>query len=192
MQLSRPLADPRSRALESQGLVTWDLVVYPTSVAQDALPQELAHRRQIEDQLISLGAEMEQLAQRDSWNRERIRRLVGPAREAGITVRDISRLAGLSTQTLHTWMKDLMRPIPAIHFGISGPTPLSLDEAVLRTMGIDSRRDWKAEGVHAAIPTGWPTGQVEEIAGTLEQLARGHMIWDGEHGFRVAPPDDFA
>lgn len=58
------------------------------------------------------------LIQNDSWNRERVTKLVGPAREAGIKVRDIARMTGLSTQTLHTWMVDLMRPIPDIHLSL--------------------------------------------------------------------------
>ena len=75
---------------------------------------ELAKRREIEDELLALGEERSRLTQDDSWNRERVRRLVGPAREAGIKVRDIARLSGLSTQTLHTWMADLMYCAPSL------------------------------------------------------------------------------
>jgi hypothetical protein len=80
---------------------------------------ELATRREIEDQLLALGEDLERLAVADGFNRERIRKLVGPAREVGVTVRDISRMTGLSAQTLHTWNKDLMRPIPDVHFGLA-------------------------------------------------------------------------
>jgi lambda repressor-like predicted transcriptional regulator len=151
--------------------------------------QDLVQRRQIEDELLGLGAELEQLAHRDSWNRERIRHLLGPAREAGITVRDISRLTGLSTQTLHTWLRDLMRPIPAIHVGLCGPAPQRLDESVLRTMGEEPNREWEAEAVVEAMPAGWPTGSVADVDAAMGQLARGLMIWEGDSGYRVAPPD---
>ncbi len=149
---------------------------------------QLAARRAIEDQLLALGADLERLAAADGFNRERIRKLVGPAREVGVTVRDISRMTGLSTQTLHTWNKDLMRPIPDVHFGLAGPQPISLDQAVLRVIGTAPARDWTAEDVLLHVPDGWPTGSVEDIAWSHERLARGHLIWDGEHGYRVAPP----
>lgn len=149
----------------------------------------LAQRRVFEDELLALGAEREALAQQDSWNRERIRRLVAPTREVGITVRDIARLTGLSTQTLHTWMKDNMRPIPDIHLGLAGPAPRQLEQAVLRTMGQDSYRDWTAADVRARIPAGWPTGSLDEVDSAMQRLARWHMIWDGDVGYRVAPPD---
>ncbi len=154
---------------------------------------DLAARRAIEDQLVELGEERAALTQDDSWNRERIRRVVGPAREAGIKVRDIARLTGLSTQTLHSWMMDLMRPIPDIHLALAGPTPTTLEQSVLRTIGEEPPNyEWQAKAVHARIPSGWSTGTVEEVDRALEQLVRWHMIWDGETGYRVAPPDDIA
>src|SRR5215218_11145249 len=140
---------------------------------------ELATRREIEDQLLALGEDLERLAVADGFNRERIRKLVGPAREVGVTVRDISRMTGLSAQTLHTWNKDLMRPIPDVHFGLAGPQPISLGQAVLRVIGTAPDRDWTAEDVLVDLPDGWPTGSVEDIAWSLERLARGHLIWDG-------------
>lgn len=149
---------------------------------------ELAKRRAIEDELLALGAEREDLEYQDSWNRERIRGLVGPAREAGITIRDIARLSGLSTQTLHTWLHDLMRPIPEVHLGVAGPMPSSLEQAALRTMGEDPGRDWMPGEVRQRIPDGWPNGSVEQVRQAMERLARGHMIWDGETGYQVAPP----
>lgn len=152
---------------------------------------ELAKRRDIEDELLALGEERSRLTQDDSWNRERVRRLVGPAREAGIKVRDIARLSGLSTQTLHTWMADLMRPIPDIHLGMAGPPPTTLEQSVLRTIGEEPpTHEWQAAAAQARIPAGWPSGTVEQVDRALEQLVRWHMIWDGEHGYRVAPPDD--
>jgi hypothetical protein len=156
-------------------------------MARDAIG-ELATRRNIEDQLLALGTDLEQLASADSFSRERIRKLVGPAREVGVTVRDISRMTGLSAQTLHTWNKDLMRPIPDVHFGLAGPQPISLDQAVLRVIGLAPDRDWTPDDVVMSIPEGWPTGPREDIADALERLARGHLIWDGELGYRVAPP----
>ena len=161
----------------------WYFLLMPQTSAND-----LAERRRIEDELLSLGQELEALAVHDSWIRERIRRLVGPAREAGITVRDIARLTGLSTQTLHTWMLDLMRPIPDIHYGFAGPVPTTVEQAVLRTMGEDPNRDWNPKDLQRVIPDGWPTGTVAEIGGAMENLTRWHMIWDGDVGYRVAPP----
>jgi hypothetical protein len=152
---------------------------------------EIAQRRAIEDELLSLGDERATLAQQEAWTRERIRRLVGPAREAGIKVRDISRLTGLSTQTLHTWMLDLMRPIPDIHLALAGPAPLTLERSVLRAMGEKPMdHEWQADEVLGMIPEGWPTGGIQRIDSALERLVRWHMIWDGESGYRVAPPDD--
>ena len=153
--------------------------------------ESLAERRQVEDELLALGVEREALGQQDSWNRERIRHLVAPAREVGITVRDIARFTGLSTQTLHAWMKNSMRPIPEIHLGIAGPVPQQLEEAVLRTMGQDPFRDWTADDVRKRLPAEWPTGTLDDVDSAMERLTRCHMIWDGEVvGYRVAPPDD--
>ena len=154
-------------------------------------PQELARRRAIEDELLALGAARQRLLQDDSWNRECIRHLVGPAREAGIKVRDVARMTGLSTQTLHAWMMDLMRPIPDIHLALVGPPPTTLEQSVLRTIGEKSpNHEWQPDAVQANIPGGWPTGSTEEVDAALERLVRWHMIWDGETGYRVAPPLD--
>lgn len=151
---------------------------------------ELAQRRAIEDELLALGNEHACLAYQDSWNRQRIRRLVGPAREAGIKIQDIARMTGLSTQTLHTWITDLMRPLPDIHLALTGPVPQTLEQSVLRTLGKDSpEREWTPEAVRDRIPPGWPTGTVDEVDKALGQLVRWHMIWDGDHGYRVARPE---
>jgi hypothetical protein len=152
---------------------------------------ELEQRRAIEDELLALGSERRRLTQDDGWNRERVRRLVGPAREAGIKVRDISRMTGLSTQTLHTWMMDLMRPIPDIHLALIGPPPTTLEQSVLRAIGEEPPdHEWQAAEARQRIPAGWPTGTVEEIDAALDRLVRWHMIWDGESGYRVSPPDE--
>ncbi len=152
-------------------------------------PEELEQRRAIEDELLALGAERQRLTQNESWNRERVRRLVGPAREAGVKVREISRMTGLSTQTLHTWMMDLMRPIPDIHLALVGPPPSTLEQSVLRTIGEEPpNHEWEPDAVRARIPDGWPTGTVDEVDTALERLVRWHMIWDGENGYRVGPP----
>jgi hypothetical protein len=152
---------------------------------------ELAERRAVEDELLALGSERDCIGRDDSWNRQRIRRLVGPAREAGIKVRDIAQMTGLSTQTLHTWMLDLMRPIPDIHLGLAGPPPRTLEQSILRTMGEElPHNDWTPESVRARIPRGWPTGTVEDVDMALERMVRWHMIWDGDAGYRVAPPTE--
>ena len=152
---------------------------------------DVAQRRAIEDELLALGADRAALMQDESWNRERIRRLVGPAREAGIKVRDIARMTGLSTQTLHTWMMDLMRPIPDIHLGLAGPPPQTLEQSVLRTMGEEPPdHEWNPGEVRSRIPAGWPNGTAQEVAAGLERMARWHMIWDGDSGYRVAQPAD--
>jgi hypothetical protein len=161
--------------------------------------EELERRRLIEDELVSLGADRERIAHADSWNRARIRRLIEPAREVGIAVRDIARMTGLSTQTLHNWKGDLMRPIPDIHYGLLGPTPQTLEEAVLRTMGEDIEREWTAieirersHEIRERSRADWPSGSAEQVERAMEQLARGHIIWDGaaEGRYRVAPPAD--
>jgi hypothetical protein len=150
---------------------------------------EVAQRRAIEDELLALGADRAALIQDESWNRERTRRLVGPAREAGIKVRDIARMTGLSTQTLHTWMMDLMRPIPHIHLALAGPQPQTLEQSVLRTIGEEPpNHEWQPDEVRARIPAGWPTGTLQEVDAALERMVRWHMIWDGDSGYRVAPP----
>ncbi len=152
---------------------------------------KIAQRRAIEDELLSLGEERTTLAQQEGWTRERIRRLVGPAREAGIKIRDISRLTGLSTQTLHTWMLDLMRPIPDIHLALAGPAPRTLEQSVLRAMGEKPMdHEWQPAELLAMIPEGWPTGDIQHIDAALERMVRWHMIWDGESGYRIAPPDE--
>jgi hypothetical protein len=88
-------------------------------------------------------------------------------------------------------MLDLMRPIPDIHLALAGPPPRMLEQSVLRTMGEKSSgHEWRADEVRATIPDGWPSGSVQEIDAALEQMVRWHMIWDGESGYRVAPPDD--
>lgn len=158
-----------------------------------SLQHELALRREIEDELVALGAERVRLTHDESWNRERVRRLVGPAREAGIKVRDIARMTGLSTQTLHTWMMDLMRPIPDIHLALVGPPPTTLEQSVLRAIGEEPpNHEWHAADARERIPEGWPTGTVKEIDAVLERLVRWHMIWDGETGYKVAPPADLS
>ena len=104
-------------------------------------------------------------------------------------MRDIARLTGLSTQTLHAWMADLMRPIPDIHLGLVGPPPTTLHQSVLRTIGEEPPdHEWQSEEARVRIPDGWPTGTPQEVADALEQLVRWHMIWDGESGYRVGPP----
>ena len=156
-------------------------------------PDDLAVRRDLEDGLLSLGEERHRLTQDEGWNRERVRRLVGPAREAGIKVRDIARMTGLSTQTLHTWMMDLMRPIPDIHLALAGPPPTTLEQSVLRAIGEEPPdHEWQAQEARTRIPEGWPTGTVDEIEAALERLVRWHMIWDGETGYRVGPPSQIA
>lgn len=150
----------------------------------------LHQRRLIEDELVSLGADRDRIAYEDRWNRARIRRLVDPAREVGITVRDVARMTGLSTQTLHTWRRDSMRLIVDIHYGFSGPSPQTLEQAVLRTMGEDIEREWAATEIRERMPAGWPSGSADEVGMAMEQLARWHMIWDGasDGRYRVAPP----
>lgn len=154
---------------------------------------EMIQRRAIEDELLALGENRAALVQDESWNRERIRRLVGPAREAGIKVREISRLTGLSTQTLHAWMMELMRPLPDLHLGLAGPPPRTLEQSVLRTMGEKpAEYEWRPEEVCRSVPNGWPTGTAQDIDAALEQLVCWHMIWDGDSGYRIAPPDQVA
>jgi hypothetical protein len=68
------------------------------------------------------------------------------------------------TKTLHTWRKQHVRPIPAVHLGLGAWTPADLEEAVLRTIGEDPIRDWLPGQIPARIPDGRPTGAPEEVA----------------------------
>jgi hypothetical protein len=147
-------------------------------------------RRRIEDALLELGAERERLEHEVSINQQKIRALLQSARETDITVRDIARMTGLSTQTLHTWHRELMRPIPAVHYGLSGPAPADLVEAVLRTMGEEPDREWKADDVRVRIPAGWPNGSPHEVQLALSALARSLRVWQTDHGYRITPPPE--
>lgn len=52
--------------------------------------------------------------------------------QTGISVTDIARMTGYSKQSLHAWMRERMVPIPAVHLGISGPPPGTLEEGATR------------------------------------------------------------
>lgn len=150
---------------------------------------DLAQRRRLEDALVACGQEREWLEYKEIVNTGKVRALIGEARGAGITVRDISRMTGVSTQTLHAWMKQHMRPVLSAHYGLHDPPPVSLEEAVLRTIGDEPGRDWRAAEVHERIPVDWVTGSIDEIGEALELLARAHLIWDGEEDtYRLASP----
>ena len=151
--------------------------------------ENLARRRRLEDILVACGQEREWLEYKEAINSGKVRALIGDAREAGITVRDIARMTGISTQTLHTWMKRHMRPVLAVHYGLQDPPPVNLEESVLRAIGEEPARDWHPQDVRQRIPAGWPTGSTDDIAEALEQLARAHFIWDGnQDAYRLAPP----
>ena len=151
---------------------------------------DINERRRLETALQHLGAERERLERKASMNLQKIRALLRPAREADITVREISQLTGLSTQTLHTWHRELMQPIPAIHLGRLGPPPQDLVEAVLRTMGEDPNREWNAIDLRAAIPEHWPTGSTHQVQLALGLLSRSLQVWQTDDGYRIAPPPD--
>jgi hypothetical protein len=151
--------------------------------------ENLVRRRTLEDILMACGQEREWLEYKEAINSGKVRALIGEAREAGITVRDIARMTGISTQTLHAWMKRHMRPVLPVHYGLHDPRPVNLEEAVLRTIGEEPERDWHPNDLRRRIPPGWPTGSDADVAEALEQLARAHLIWDGDQGaFRLAPP----
>ncbi|MDO8209664.1 hypothetical protein [Conexibacter sp. CPCC 206217] len=155
-------------------------------------PPEVAERRRLEDILRGCGIERDWLRYKDGINRSMVRSVVREAREAGINVREISRLTGLSTQTLHTWMQPHMRHVPAAHYGRLGLPPSSLEEAALRTIAEDPNRSWTPTEVYEAIPPEWLRGTVTvaETADALETLARTHQIWDAEDSdaYRLAQP----
>ena len=152
-------------------------------------PDDMRERRRLEDILRACGQERAWLAYKETINHHMVHAILADARESGITVREISRMTGLSTQTLHTWMRSYMRPVPAAHFGLSGPPAHSLDEAVLRTIAQAPDRDWTPSEVREAIPNGWPNGPVSDVDAALETLARTHCIWgDVVEGYRLAPP----
>jgi hypothetical protein len=154
-------------------------------------PDNIETRRRLEDILRGCGQEHEWLEYKTSINRGMVRAVLAEAREAGITIREISRMTGLSTQTLHTWLQSHMRHVPAAHFGLGSPPAHTLEEAVLRTIAEQPDRDWTASDVRFAIPDGWPHGSAEEVLFALETLARTHQIWgDADGGYRLSPPPD--
>jgi hypothetical protein len=155
-----------------------------------ALARQMLERRTVEDALLKLGEKHGEIEAVADMNRVAIRSWLERARSAGITVRDISRMTGYSTQTLHTWYRELMKPIPAAHLGQAGPPPAEITEAVLRTIAEDIKRFWTAPEVQAAIPSGWPTGSVAEVDMALDMLHRSGQIWQTDDGFRIAPPDE--
>jgi hypothetical protein len=147
-------------------------------------------RRRIEDALLELGAERSKLEYETSVNQQKIRRLLKDAREMDITVRDLSRLTGVSTQTLHAWFRELMQPIPDVHKGLGCPPPADLCEAVLRVMGEQPAREWTAYDVHEEMPADWPNGTLHQIQIELSFLARSLQVWLTDNGYRIFPPDD--
>jgi len=149
--------------------------------------EEIAARRQLEDLLIACGQEREWLEYKDTINRGKVRAVLADARAVGITMRQIAEMPRLTRQTLHAWMN--MAPIPFVHYGLAGPRPVDVEEAVLRTMGQQPARDWLPGEVRVAIPAGWPSGDEETIAQAMENLARTRQVWDGESaGYRITPP----
>ena len=150
--------------------------------------QPIPARRRIEDALQELGAERHRLENETDRIDQRIRALLKPARQAEITVRDIASMTGLSTQTLHTWHRELMQPIPAIHLGRIGPAPQELVESTLRTMGEEPDREWNAADLRSSIPAEWPTGSTHQVQQALAWLSRSLQIWQTENGYRITPP----
>jgi hypothetical protein len=150
--------------------------------------QPIPARRRIEDALQELGAERHRLENETDRIDQRIRALLKPARQADITVRDIASMTGLSTQTLHTWHRELMQPIPAVHLGRIGPAPQELVESTLRTMGEEPDREWNAADVRSSIPPEWPTGSTHQVQQALAWLSRSLQIWQTENGYRITPP----
>jgi hypothetical protein len=154
-----------------------------------ANPQaEIAERRRVEDGLLQLGELHSQIENTVNLNRTAIRSWIEPARRAGLTVRDIGRLTGFSTQTLHAWMRETMTLIPWAHMGLGDPAPTSLEEAVVRTIAERPDHSWGPAEVGRAIPSGWLTGTGHEIHMALDLLARSGQIWRTEDGFRIADP----
>jgi hypothetical protein len=145
-------------------------------------------RRRIEAALQELGTERHRLENETDRIDQRIRALLKPARQADITVRDIASMTGLSTQTLHTWHRELMQPIPAVHLGRIGPPPQDLVESTLRTMGEEPDREWNAIDVRTSIPPAWPTGSTHQVQLALGLLSRSLQIWQTENGYRITPP----
>jgi pyocin large subunit-like protein len=155
-----------------------------------AFANQIPARRAIEDALLQLGRAHSQSEAVAELNRTAVKSWLARAREAGIAVADIARLTGYSKQTLHTWMRERMVPIPAVHLGLSGPAPETLEEAVLRTIGEEPGRAWSGREARAAIPEGWPTGTIYEVTMALDLLARSGQIWPNEDGgFQIHDPD---
>lgn len=122
---------------------------------------------------MALGAERERLEHETSINQQKIRALLQSAREADITMRDIARMTGLSTQTLHTWHRELMQPIPAVHYGLSGPRPAGLVEAVVRTMkrSLSANRPWTMSEPECLL-AGRTDRRVKSSSGSVRSVGR--------------------
>jgi IS30 family transposase len=76
---------------------------------------------------------------------------------------------------LHSWMIDLMRPIPEIHLALVTPRT-TLAQSVLHTICEEPpTRERQPEEAREGIPVGWPTGTLEQVDEALEQLVRWHM-----------------
>lgn len=92
--------DPKRQALDD-----WLAGGYASLDMPEIDAEQVAARRRVEDDLLSLGREREAFEHNLVMNRQKIRALLVPAREADITITDIARMTGFSTQTLHTWMR---------------------------------------------------------------------------------------
>jgi len=150
---------------------------------------EITERRRIEDDLLALGEERARIGSQDQLNRTAIQSWLEPARAVGITVRDISRMTGFSTQTLHAWMRERMKPVWAAHLGLGDPPAQALEEAVLRTIAEDPAVDWTPGEALGRIPRNWPTGSLEEVTAALESLTRTGQIWRTDRGYRLGDPE---
>jgi hypothetical protein len=157
----------------------------PDSATRDA-------RRRIEDALSELGAERVRLEDARSANELKVSRVLADAIEHGLTVADITRLTGLSAETVRARILKLMQPIPEAHKGLGDPPPDDVCSAVLRVMGEQPAREWNAYDVRAAMPGRWINGTPHELQLELSFLADSRQIWRTANADRVLPPDDIA
>jgi hypothetical protein len=87
----------------------------------------------------------------------------------------------------------VIRAVPAAHFGLDGPQPMSKAEAVLRILGSDPAREWRAEDVgKVMIERSWMTESEKDFASLgaiLSRLNSEGKIHRPDRGlYRLSPP----
>jgi hypothetical protein len=77
------------------------------------LPTDIQARRNFEDTLATLGQQRAELYASLGGNTSEIKRLLGAALDAGVTMETIAKLTRVSRQTLHQWRSETGLPASA-------------------------------------------------------------------------------